>query len=110
VFIDQGLNAQLAHPLVDSQSLHQSSDLSLGIVSFNLILVPNMLVHDIKLILDILDGFCANHFEPSFQLSCDFLELLVLLGFNGPFSIALILHEHGHLNIVLIFHECLQIL
>jgi hypothetical protein len=34
VFLDQGLNAQLAHALVDFQNLDQSRDLSLGILFF----------------------------------------------------------------------------
>jgi hypothetical protein len=70
VFLEQGLNAQFAHLLVDFESLDQSRDLSLGILSLNLIHVPTVLLHDLKLLLDILDGWCPHLFEPSFQISC----------------------------------------
>jgi hypothetical protein len=73
-FLDKGLNAQFAHPLVDFKSLDQSRDMSLGILSFNLIHVPTVLVHGLKLLLDILNGWCANLFEPSFQFSREFLK------------------------------------
>jgi hypothetical protein len=62
VFLDQGLNAQLAHPLVEIQSLNQFRDLSLGILSFYFIRVSAVLVHGLKLLLDILDCWCANRF------------------------------------------------
>lgn len=45
VFLEQGLNAQVAHPLVDFQSLLQSRNLTLGILSFYWIRVPAELVH-----------------------------------------------------------------
>ena len=93
VFLEQGFNAQFAHPLVDFQSLNQSRDLSLGILSFNLIHVPAVLVHGLKLLLDILDGWCANLFEPSFQFSRDFLKFWGLPGFDGVLNIVLIPHE-----------------
>jgi hypothetical protein len=58
---------------VDFQSLDQFRDLSLGILSFNFIRVPTVLVHGLKLLLDILDGRSANLFEPSLQISCNFV-------------------------------------
>jgi hypothetical protein len=56
VFLEQGLNAQLTHPLVDFKSLLQSRDLILGILSFYLIWISTMLIHGLKLLLDSLDG------------------------------------------------------
>jgi hypothetical protein len=75
VFLHQGLNAQLAHPLVDSQNLDKSRDLNLVMLSFHLIHVPAELLHGLKLLLDILDGRSTNLIKLSFQISCDFLEL-----------------------------------
>ena len=60
VFLEQGLNAQLRHPLVEFQSLNQFRYLSLGILSFYFIRVPAMLVHGLKLLLDCLDCWSAK--------------------------------------------------
>jgi len=60
VFLEQGLNAQLAHPLVDFQSKDQFRDLSLGILSFYFMGVPAVLLHGLKLLLDCLDSWSTK--------------------------------------------------
>ena len=60
VFLEQGLNAQLTHLLVELQSLNKFRYLSLGILSFYFIRVPAVLLHGLKLLLDCLDCWSAK--------------------------------------------------
>ena len=93
MFLEQIYYAKLAHLRVNFQSLGEVWDCSLGLLSSYMILIPSVLVHSLKLLLDILDRWYANLLDPSSKICCNFFELRRLVCIDGLLKIVLVLGE-----------------